>query len=252
MSDRTSPTFTLCIFTWNEIESIRAIMPKVDRSIFEQILVIDAHSSDGTVEWCKAQGYEIFTQSSNGIRQAYQEAVPHIRGDYMIAFSPDGNSLPEKLPELVAKLREGYDMVIVSRYLAGAKSEDDDILTGFGNWMFTHLVNFLFGAHYTDVMVMYRGFRTRMIRDLYLNDPRAPMLFWPERMFFAKMGIEHLLSVRAVRAQLRVGEIPGDEPKRLGGKRKMKIVRWGSACMLQFLAERFIPSKRYRRAVGQK
>lgn len=46
-------------------------------------------------------------------------------------------------------MKEDYDMVIVSRYLDGAKSEDDDVITAFGNWLFTKTVNFLRGGHYT-------------------------------------------------------------------------------------------------------
>jgi hypothetical protein len=66
--------------------------------------------------------------------------LPYIEGDVVITFSPDGNSIAELIPELVNKMKEGYDMVIVSRYLNEAKSEDDDIITAFGNWLFTKTV----------------------------------------------------------------------------------------------------------------
>jgi glycosyltransferase involved in cell wall biosynthesis len=249
MTDSTAktPTFTLCVFTWNEIQSVQVIMPKVDRSLFEQIIIIDANSTDGTAEWCRQQGFEVFLQTSNGLRQAYQEVLPHVRGDYMIAFSPDGNSLVEKLPELVDKLKEGYDMVIVSRYLGDAKSDDDDFITGFGNWMFTRIVNLLHGGHYTDVMVMYRGFRTNLMRELKLDTWDDPVIKWPATIFAATMGIEPLMSARAARAGYRVGEIPGDEPQRIGGQRKLKIIRWGSAILTQFILEVFLPRRRYRR-----
>ena len=38
-------------------------------------------------------------------------------------------------------MKEGYDMVIASRYKDNAKSYDDTILTGFGNWIFTKSIN---------------------------------------------------------------------------------------------------------------
>ena len=47
---------TLIVLTWNEVQGVRAIMPQVDRSLFEQILVIDGQSDDGTIEWCKGTG----------------------------------------------------------------------------------------------------------------------------------------------------------------------------------------------------
>ena len=247
MSPPAAPTFTLLVFTLNEIEGCKAILPQIDRSLFTQILVVDARSTDGTPEWCRQQGFEVFTQSVTGLRQAYLEVLPHIQGDYMIAFSPDGNSLAEKLPELVAKLKEGYDLVIVSRYLAGARSADDNLVTGFGNWMFTKLVNVLHRGHYTDVMVMYRGLRTSLMHDLRLDDPDEPLTKWTGRIFFATMGNEPLMSARAARAGYKVGEIPGDEPPRIGGKAKLKVVRWGLATGMQFLLEALLPPSRYRR-----
>lgn len=223
---------TLCILTWNEIDAIKQVLPQIDQSLFDQVLVIDGNSTDGTIEWCREQGLEVFVQKLNGLRQAYQEAIPHIRSEYMITFSPDGNSVADRLPPLVEKLREGYDMVIVSRYLDDAESEDDDIVTSFGNWLFTRIVNILHGGSYTDVMVMYRGYRTRLLRDLGL-DGDAGFVF-AERLFFCRIGMEPLLSVRAARAKLKIGEIPGDEPKRIGGERKLQIVRWGFAHLYQF------------------
>jgi glycosyltransferase involved in cell wall biosynthesis len=242
MPERRRLNVTLCILTLNEIDSLKQIVPQIDRSLFDQILIIDGNSTDGTPQWCREQGLEVFTQKSFGLRQAYQEALPHIRGEYMITFSPDGNSVPERLGPLVEKLSEGYDMVIVSRYLDGAKSEDDDALTAFGNWLFTKIVNVLHGGHYTDVMVMYRGYRTRILRDLGLDGDAGFIV--PERLFFCRIGMEPLLSTRAARARLKIAEIPGDEPKRIGGQRKLKIVRWGLAHVYQFLRECFGPQRK--------
>src|SRR5438309_808176 len=108
---------TLCVLTLNEIDSVKIIMPQVASNLFDQILVIDGGSTDETIAWCQQQGYEVYVQKQRGLRQAYLEALPHIRGDCMITFSPDGNSLPNVLPALVDELKKGWDMVIVSRYL---------------------------------------------------------------------------------------------------------------------------------------
>ena len=234
-------SFSLVIFTKNEIESLPKVMPLIDEKLFTQILIVDANSTDGTVEWCRENGYDVFIQKSYGLRQAYQEALQYIKGDYMITFSPDGNSIPELLPMLINKINEGYDMVIVSRYLDGAKSEDDDIITGFGNWLFTKIVNILHGGKYTDVMVMYRGYRKAILEELDLTGDKGFAV--PERLFNTRIGMEPLLSTRAARAKMKIGEIPGDEPRRIGGERKLEIVRWGLAHMYQFIAECFRKNK---------
>ena len=208
---------TLLVLTLNEIGGMKEIMPKVDRSWCEQILVVDGGSKDGTAQWAKEQGYEVYVQKRSGLRHAYIESWPLIKGDVVITFSPDGNSIPELIPPLIAKMKEGCDMVIASRYLPPAKSEDDDLVTGFGNWLFTKTVNVLHGGHYTDAMVMLRAYRTKL--------------------FSTEIGVEPLLSVRAAKAKKKVSEIPGDEPPRISGKRKLQILQWGAAYYFQFIRE---------------
>ena len=161
--------FTLIVMTLNEIEGMKIIMPRIKKEWVDQIIVVDGGSTDGTVEWSEKEGYEVVRQTTTGLRQGYNEAIPHIKGDYVITFSPDGNSIPELLPNLIDKLKEGYDMVIVSRYLENAESEDDDIITAFGNWLFTASINLLHGGTYTDAMVMYRGYKTSLLTELDLD-----------------------------------------------------------------------------------
>lgn len=221
--------------TLNEIEGMKAIMPRIRREWVDQIIVVDGGSHDGTIEWARAQGYEVYVQKKKGFRHAYLEVWSYIAGDIVITFSPDGNSIPELIPELIEKMRLGMDMVIASRYLGGARSEDDDAVTAFGNWLFTHTVNLLHGAHYTDAMVIFRAFRRTLPAELDLDKEDAYAL--PEKLFHTNISWEPLLSVRAAKAKLNVGEIPGDEPPRIGGKRKLQIIQWGAAYYFQFLRQ---------------
>lgn len=226
---------TLLVMTLNEISGMKAIMPQVDRSWVDQIIVVDGGSKDGTIEWAEENGYEVYVQKQKGFCHAYTEVWPLVRGDVVITFSPDGNSVPELIPDLIAKMKEGYDMVIASRYLGDAKSEDDDIVTSFGNWLFTRTVNLLHGGHYTDVMVIYRAYRKAMAQELGLDREDARAL--PEKLFRTKISWEPLLSVRAAKAKLKITEIPGDEPPRIGGERKLQVLRWGAAYYFQFIRE---------------
>ncbi len=226
---------TLVVPTLNEIDGMKVIMPRIERRWIDQILILDGGSTDGTIEWAREHGYEVIVQTEPGIRQAYMEALPHIRGDVIITFSPDGNSVPELIPALIDKMREGYDMVIASRYLGPARSEDDDLITGFGNWLFTRTVNLLHRGHYTDVMVIFRAYRKQLIYDLELDQDR-----WyraPEKWCRCRLSWEPMLSARAARRRLKVAEIPGPEPPRIGGQRKLQIWRWGASYYFQFLRD---------------
>lgn len=229
---------TLLIPTLNEAVGMRSIMPKVKKGWVDQILIVDGKSKDGTVEVARQMGYDVVIQQTPGIRGAYMDALPHIKGDIILTFSPDGNSIPELIPVCVAKVKEGYDMVIVSRYAQGAKSYDDDAITAFGNRLFTGCINLLHGGKYTDAMVIYRAYPKKLVYDLDLDKDSS--YEFEEKLFRTKISWEPLLSIRAAKRRLQVCDIPGDEPAREGGERKLQVLKWGAAYMFEIWREIFI------------
>ncbi len=229
---------TLLVLTLNEVDGMRDVMPLVKREWVDQILISDGGSTDGTLEAARAAGYEVIEQRRKGIRFGYIEAWPHITGDVVITFSPDGNSVPGAIPVLVKSMQEGYDMVIASRYKDDAHSEDDTVMTGIGNWLFTRTINGLHGGRYTDAMVIYRAYRKSLFEELDLHKDEGYRT--PERLFHTVLGIEPLLSVRAAKRKLKIAEIPADEPLRIGGTAKLQMVRWGLGYYWQVWREAFV------------
>ncbi len=215
---------SVVVYALNEIESMRLIMPRIKKEWYDQLLIIDGGSKDGTLEWAKEQGYEAYRQEEPSWSGAYKEGHKRAWGDILVDFSPDGNSIPEKIPELVAKIKEGYDLVIASRYKDGAKSEDDSWVTGFGNFMFTGLVNLLFGGHFTDVLVIFRAYRKTILKECGLDlDPQY--------------NFTELLAIRAAKLKKRTADIPADEPKRIAGETKLRIFYDGWANLTTLLSE---------------
>jgi len=207
-------TFSLIILCLNEIDSLRVILPRIDRAWVDEIIIVDGGSTDGSIEYAEETGFHILEQKSKGIIGGYREGLEAATGDIVITFTPDGNMIPEKIPELVDKMKQGYDMVIVSRYKDEAKSHDDTLISGFGNWMFTKMVNVLFKANYTDVLGFYRAYK----RDLFKN-------LGIERDL--KLSVDTQLCIRCAKKGLKVAEIPGDEPKRIGGESYRSIIKNG-------------------------
>jgi len=236
------PTVTLLIPALNEIDGLKVFMPKIDRSWVDQILIVDGDSRDGTVEYAKENGYEVLVQKKKGLRWAYNEGFEHVRSEYVITFSPDGNCIPEFIPNLIEKMNEGtWNMVIASRFMPPAKSDDDDIITAFGNKVFTALCNLLHGHRYHDCLNMFRIYKTSLFYDLGIDKDDA---FWMEKPCLTVMGVEPLISMRAAKMKLKITEIPCDEPERLHGVRKLQIIRWGIAYLTQMFFEAL--STKYR------
>lgn len=214
---------SLVIFAWNEIDGMKVIMPQIKKEWYDEMIIVDGGSTDGTIEYAKEHGYNIFVQKEKGSGAAFMESVEKATGDIIIIFSPDGNSIPDRIPLLLEKMKEDYDMVIVSRYLDGAKSYDDDCITAFGNWMFTTLINILFGSDITDSLVMYRAFKRSIVKDLEINTKTSA---WGTQLL-----------TRAIRRKLKIGEISGNEPPRIGGVRKMRPLKNGAIELFRIAKE---------------
>ena len=113
-------TVTLLLPTFNEIDGFKEIYPQIDKDLFDDILVVDGGSNDGTVEYAYSQNIRVMSQIRKGLSEAVIDAIETLNTDTVIEFSLDGNSIPEKLPELVSEMQKGYDLVVVSRYLPPA------------------------------------------------------------------------------------------------------------------------------------
>ena len=220
---------SLVVFALNEIDGMRVVMPQIKKEWVDEIVVVDGHSTDGTIEYCREHGYHVHVQKKPGMGACFVEAMEVAEGDVIIMFTPDGNSLPDKIPQLVEKMKEGYDLVIASRYLPPAKSEDDDLVTAFGNRMFTGLINFLFHGHATDSLVGFFAFRKRLFDELKIGETET----WGPRLL-----------MRCMKKGKRIEEIAANEPKRIGGARKMQPLRNGY-WVLRMILKEFVVGNRY-------
>ena len=101
------------------------------------------------------------------------------------------------------------------------------------SFVFYFLGVFCNQPHY--MATVYRAYRTQLVQELELDEDRWHRT--PETLLFTRISWEPLLSARAARRKLKVAEIPGDEPPRYGGKRKLQIIQWGAAYYFQFIRD---------------
>src|SRR5262249_33377768 len=84
-------------------------------------------------------------------------------------------------------------------------------------------------------VVIYRGLLKSLVFDRDLDREESYRL--PERLFGTTISWEPLMSVRAVKARKRIAEVAVGEPPRIGGTRKLQVLRWGAAYYFQFWRE---------------
>ena len=220
-----TPAATLVVLTLNEIDGVTDVFPKLPMHCLDEVLVVDGGSTDGTLEFFEARGVRVIRQERRGRGEAFRLAARHARNDFLVFFSPDGNEDPDDIPRLIEGLAAGYDMVIASRFMRGARSEDDDKFLfasrRWGNLMFTWLVNALCRAH-THITDTINGYRA-ITRSAFTR-------LAPDAEGYA---IEFQMSIRALQLGMRVLEIPTQESPRIGrGVSKLNAIPVG----LKFLA----------------
>lgn len=200
-----------------------------------QVIVADCKdgSTDGSIEYCKLHPkWQYVRQRGVGMADAVNEAYKLAQYDRIFVVSPDGNADPEAVEPMMREMSRGADIVATTRYSGWAKSYDDDVVTAFGNWMFTKLVNMLFFTKHTDVLNGYKLYSRRAIEVLGLNKPT---------MLGRINGADDwglCALCRAKRYGISIVELPSSEGARVGGERKMKIIRNGVMCMIQIAYER--------------
>ena len=215
---------SIIIPTMNEIIGIQHTLTKVDRNWAEEWIVIDNNSNDGTPEKAKKMGFTVINQTGDGLGDAYRQAVKYASGENILFFSPDGNALPEDIPKLIKKMNDGdYDIVQISRFGKNGKSEDDTLVTAFGNRMFTFIANCFFGGKLTDTLFGFKIIKKRVFEEIKLDGEF--------------LTLEQQMSIKSMKKKLKITEIDGVEPKRIGGEAKMKPLTTGSQLSLQLIKE---------------
>jgi len=211
------------VLTLDEIDGVKAIMPRIKKEWAEEIVFVDGGSTDGTIEEANRLGFRVINQHNRGEGNACRIGMEKTNTDYVMFFSPDGNDVPEDIPKLIKKIEEGYDIVHISRFGKKSINEDAGPIDRFGNNMFTFLVNVFFGGYFTDALNGFRIIKKKVMLD-FKTDAQY-------------LNIEQQICIRASKKGNSIYEIEGKEPKRIGGKRKMRPIEVGAQLSYQIIKE---------------
>ena len=78
-----------------------------------------------------------------------------LNSKYFCIFDGDNSFNPISIAEMSEEINKGADFVFGTRYLNNTKSDDDTLITKFGNFFFTKLVCILFNINTSDVLFFY-------------------------------------------------------------------------------------------------
>lgn len=159
-----------------------------------QILIVDS-STDETPHLALAHGAEVLRVPKRGLGRAYIDAIPYIRGDWVIMGDADLTYDFRELAPFVEKFRAGCDLVMGSRF----KGEIEDgamplLHRYFGTPLTTWILNRLYGSHFSDIHCGMRGLTRAALLRIKLHSQS-----W-------EYASEMVL--KASRIGLRIAEVP--------------------------------------------
>lgn len=213
---------TLIIPAKNEAESLPSVLNELKNFDFNKTVILES-SDTKTIESIKNFNCEILYQNEKGYGNALIQGINNVKTEYLCIFNADGSFDPKYLEEML-DLCKDKDLVFASRYLRGAGSDDDTILTKIGNYIFSFLGNIFFSLKLSDILYTFVLGKTVSFKKLDLKSN--------DFCFCVEMPI------KASRFGMNIIDTPSYERKRIGGEKKVSEFKDGFKILL-FMVKSF-------------
>lgn len=236
---------------YNEKENLKNILPGLqgflkDKVSDYRILIIDDGSTDSTKNIASELGgsfpIKIISHNINkGIGEVFRTGFSAFNkeagtGDILIVMEGDGTSDYKLIPDLIAKLKGGSDIVIASRHIKGGAYKGFPFKRYFLSFFGNKVLKVIFPhKEIRDYTIFFRGYKAGIIKEaLSLYKER----FITSNTFLANTEV----LVNMARLTNNISEVPFVYSYGLKiGKSKMPVLKT-LADYLKFMATKALPS----------
>jgi glycosyltransferase involved in cell wall biosynthesis len=186
----------------NETGGLRQVVPALKRLYPDaQVLVVDDGSTDDTAEICRSLGADVVSHPySKGNGAAIKSGARAARGDILVFMDADGQHLPEDVGRLLARLEEGYDMVVGARGMesqAGAHR-------AAANGLYNMLASWMVEQRVEDLTSGFRAVRASLFRKFLYLLPNGFSYPTTITMSFFRAG--YSIAYEPIKAPKRIGK----------------------------------------------
>ena len=204
---------TLIIPAKNEKESLPNVLYELKKYNLKTIVVLEKGDLD-TINAIKKYDCKILYQVNKGYGDALIQGIKSVKTNFFCIFNADGSFNSIELKGMYDQaIKENADFIFGSRYMSGALSEDDTIITLIGNKIFTFIGKIFFSLPISDILYTFVLGNTQKANELKLKE--KSFSFCVELPILAKRSNHKLISV------------PSHERARIGGSKKVNAFKDG-------------------------
>ena len=219
------PTVSVVIPAFNEEPNLPFVLPSIGGWI-DEVILVDGSSTDATCHTARTlrNGIRVIEQDGTGKGAALRSGFEAATGDIIVMLDADGSTSPREIPVFVGALASGAEFAKGTRFAQGGGSADLSPVRRAGNRALVLLVRLLFGGHFSDLCYGYVAFWKRILPQLELGS--------------TGFEVETEMSLRALRARLRIVEVPSFEYARVHGKSNLRTIPDGWSVLRLIIRER--------------
>lgn len=125
--------------------------------VIGEVLIVDS-STDSTAEIAVANGARVLRVPRRGLGRAYIDALPHIRGRFVLMGDADCTYDFRELAPFVERFRDGCEFVMGSRWRGSIEPGSMPALHRYlGTPVTTWILNRIYSSHFSDIHCGMRG-----------------------------------------------------------------------------------------------
>ena len=147
----------------NEAEGLKRTLPALRTAYpVAEIIVVDDGSTDQTAAIARELGVNVLSSPySMGNGAAIKRGARHATGQILVFMDADGQHSAGHIGQLLAKLNEGYDMVVGARDSSGQANRHRGLANAFYNRLASHMT----GHRVEDLTSGFRAVRAARFRE---------------------------------------------------------------------------------------
>ena len=219
---------TLIIPAKNESESLPVFLEEISSLKYKKLIVLE-YGDKSTIKSIKNfSDVEILYQKNKGYGSALIEGINFAKTQFFCIINADGSMNPKYIEQMLHLVKtNNLDFIFASRYNNDQSgSDDDNLITLVGNYIFTKIGNIFFSLRITDILFTYVLGKTNTFNNLNLNSKDFTLC------------VE--FPIKATRKGCKLENISSYERNRIAGKKKVNAFVDGLLILIKMIKMFFV------------